>query len=149
MTTETTATRQVQPLGRYIVCPEVYRPDVKRTAIFLAGGITGCPDWQEQIKQTPLYRQWRVDLLNPRRPSFDVSNPAATQEQIEWEFNHLRAADAILFWFCAEQVQPIALFELGRWSMTTKPLFVGVNPNYPRKVDVYEQLKLALYAKMV
>lgn len=130
-------------LGRYVTCPTRYQADVRRTSIFLAGGITGCPDWQAQIAETPLCRQYRVDLLNPRRTTFDVNNAAATVEQIKWEYDHLAAADAILFWFCADTIQPIALLELGAWSRSSKPLFVGVNPLYSRKVDVIEQLKLA------
>lgn len=129
--------------ARFITCPQQYTPETGRRSIFLAGGITGCPDWQSEIAQTPLARVHKIDFLNPRRQEFDVSNPAATEEQIRWEFDHLRIADAILFWFCAEQIQPIALFELGRWSGTSKPLFVGCNPLYPRRLDVVEQLKLA------
>lgn len=128
--------------SRFVVAPEPYAPVPGRVSIFLAGGITGCPDWQSQIARVPLARE-PVDFLNPRRPEFDVRNASATVEQIHWEFEHLRRADAILFWFCADQVQPIALYELGAWAMTDKPLFVGVNDRYPRKVDVIEQLRHA------
>ncbi|WP_443041424.1 nucleoside 2-deoxyribosyltransferase domain-containing protein [Streptomyces sp. B21-083] len=37
----------------------------------------------------------------------------AAREQTAWEYEHLRIADVILFWFRAEAVQPIALYELG------------------------------------
>jgi hypothetical protein len=40
-------------------------------------------------------------------------------------------------------VQPIVLYELAAWSMTTKPLFVGIEPGCARAVDVREQTKLA------
>ncbi len=129
--------------GRMITCPTEYERKPKRVSVFLAGGITGCSDWQSRIGDLPIARYpWEVDFLNPRRPEFDLSNPALTKEQIAWEYRHLEAADAVLFWFCPDQVQPIALFELGCYSATNKPIFVGVDPEYPRKSDVIEQLRL-------
>lgn len=129
--------------ARVFTCPQEYKPEPRRISIFLAGGITGCWDWQSRVATLPIARYpWEVDFLNPRRPFFDVGNPAATVEQIEWEQKHLEKADAILFWFCAEQVQPIALFELGCYSATEKPLFIGVDDEYPRRIDVIEQMRL-------
>ena len=55
---------------------------------------------------------------------------------------HLRLANAIAFWFPPETLCPITLFELGAWSMTDKPLFVGVDPKYQRRLDVKIQTKL-------
>ena len=130
--------------GRYVTCPETYvKENTRRFSVFLAGGITGCPDWQQQLKETPLFREYPVDFLNPRQPSFDVNNPNATQNQISWEHAHFKVADAVLFWFCAETVQPITLFELGVQLSGNKPLFIGVNPNYARKQDVILQTRLA------
>ena len=35
---------------RYIECPEVYNKNEEtETSIYLAGGITNCPDWQQEI----------------------------------------------------------------------------------------------------
>jgi Nucleoside 2-deoxyribosyltransferase like len=84
-----------------------------------------------------------VALLNPRRANFPIGDPSAAMKQIEWEHRHLRMADAILFWFPSETLCPIALYELGAWSMTTKPLFVGVHPEYQRRQDVEIQTRLA------
>jgi len=125
-----------------VTCPERHETKSGRVSIFLAGGITNCPDWQSEILQTPLARE-PVDLLNPRRPALDVSDESKFVEQIAWEAEHLRKADAILFWFCADQIQPIALFELGYWLRSEKPLFIGVNPRYPRRLDVIEQVRHA------
>ena len=50
----------------------------------------------------------------------------------------------MLFWFPAETICPIALFELGgRLLVREQPLFVGTNPNYQRRLDVEVQLRLA------
>jgi hypothetical protein len=64
-------------------------------------------------------------------------------EQITWEHDYLRMADAILFWFPCETICPIVLYELAAWSMTDKPIFVGVHPDYQRRQDVEIQTGLA------
>jgi Nucleoside 2-deoxyribosyltransferase like len=110
-------------------------------AVFMAGGISGCPDWQREV--VGLLRDEPVALLNPRRAAFPIGDPEAGPKQIEWEHRHLRRADAILFWFPRETLCPIALYELGAWSMTTKSLFVGTHPGYPRRMDVEVQTRLA------
>ena len=110
-------------------------------SLFLAGGITGCPSWQQEMVQ--LLSDTPLVLLNPCRVQFPICDLTAARAQIAWEFEHLRKADAILFWFPAETVCPIALYELGAWSMTNKPLFVGVHPSYVRRQDVEIQTGLA------
>jgi hypothetical protein len=82
-------------------------------------------------------------VLNPRRENFPVGQAEATREQTTWEHEHLRIADVILFWFCAEAVQPIALYELGAHAARGTRLAVGTHPEYPRRLEVLEQLRLA------
>ena len=124
----------------YVEALDEYDPGLL-PAVFLAGGISGCPDWQREV--VGLLRDEPVVLLNPRRAAFPIGDPAAGLKQIEWEYRHLRKADAILFWFPRETLCPIALYELGAWSMTAKPLFVGTDPDYPRRLDVEVQTRLA------
>lgn len=128
---------------RYVEAPEEWPSGLRREypSVFLAGGITGCPDWQAQM--AAFLTGHGVTLLNPRRANFPIGDPDAAREQIEWEHTHLRRADAIVFWFCAAQIQPIALYELGAWSMTQKPMTVGVEPGYEREQDVRIQTELA------
>jgi Nucleoside 2-deoxyribosyltransferase like len=108
--------------------------------IFLAGGISGVQDWQGRAVER-LRPHWPV-IYNPRRTVFPAGDETG-REQIVWEFDHLRLADAILFWFSYETVQPIALYELGRWAESGKPVVVGAHPEYGRRFDVVEQLRLA------
>lgn len=108
--------------------------------VFLAGGITGCPDWQAELLHD--VHSPRVTVLNPRRAAFDVTDKNLAFEQIQWEHKALRAAYGISFWFAAETVQPITLYELGAWSMTDKPLLVGCHPDYERRADVKIQTAL-------
>ncbi len=106
----------------------------------MAGGISGCPDWQREI--CTLLSETSIVFLNPRRSHFSLEDASSAPAQIEWEFRHLRIASAILFWFPAESLCPIALYELGAWSMTEKSLFVGVDPDYARRSDIEIQTRL-------
>jgi hypothetical protein len=126
---------------RYIEALEDYTPQPGERSLFLAGGISGCPDWQRTI--VALLADTPLVLLNPRRASFPIDDPSAADMQIAWEHEHLRRAGAILFWFPCETLNPIVLYELGAWSMTEKPLFVGVHPRYQRRQDVEIQTRLA------
>jgi hypothetical protein len=133
----------------YIECPKEWGDETEDPedetidwpAIFLGGGITGAPDWQTEIS-TMLDH---CIILNPRRANFPMHDPHAAQEQIEWEHRHLRRADGILFWFPKINAAgcPITLYELGAWTMTTKPIFIGIEPGYVRESDVRIQTQLA------
>jgi Nucleoside 2-deoxyribosyltransferase like len=125
----------------YVEAPERYPPESQLPKLFLAGGITGVQDWQSEA--ATMLRPFEVMVFNPRRAAFDVRDEAAGDEQIEWEHEHLRAADVISFWFSFETLHPITLYELGAWSMTDKPIIVGAHPDFPRRIDVVKQTKLA------
>jgi hypothetical protein len=126
-------------MSRYLEAPAEFTGD--GPSLFLACGITSCPDWQADVVR--LLADLPIFLLNPRRADFPIHDPSAAQAQIEWEHLHLRRATAILFWFPCETLCPISLYELGAWSMIAKPLFVGVHPNYQRRRDVEIQTRLA------
>lgn len=107
------------------------------TSVFLAGGITGCPNWQAELRDLLAHEE--ITLLNPRRDDFPINDPLAAPLQIRWEYEHLRRATAILFWFPFESICPIALFELGAWLGSPKKLFIGAHPNYSRRLDITNQ----------
>lgn len=82
--------------------------------------------------------------MNPRRRIFPADDPDAMAEQVRWEYEHLRRADVILFWFGASRsVQPIALYELGMHATRAVPLVVGTDAEYPRRRDIELQLSCA------
>lgn len=129
---------------QYIECPEPYLGALP--GVFLAGGITGCPSWQPEaaallaaLADTP------IAIFNPARAHFPIHDPHAASEQINWEFNHLRTAEVILFWFPASGLvpQPIVLYELGRHAALGRRIAVGADPDYIRRDDVVVQLGLA------
>ena len=111
-----------------------------KNSVFLAGGITNCPDWQSDIVK--MLVDTDLTLLNPRRADFPIGDPDAAFDQIQWEHNALRAAENILFWFPCDTICPIVLYELGAWSMSDKPIYVGVHRDYQRRQDVEIQTGL-------
>ena len=129
------------------VCPDRYTGS--SLSVFLAGGITDCPDWQTYMKDKIVKDLPGLIVLNPRRASFDVTNKSALKEQITWEYDALRQAELILFWFPkGPSVCPIALFELGTWSIKhihhCNNIIVGCDPEYKRREDVETQLHLVM-----
>lgn len=108
--------------------------------IFLGGGISGCGDWQATMED--LLTGLPVIQINPRRENFDITDPAVSIEQIKWEHRHLKQCNCILFWFPCETLCPITLFELGRWLHSKTKVFVGVHPDYKRRLDVEIQSRL-------
>jgi hypothetical protein len=140
----------------YIEAPDDYALKVGERSVFLAGGITGCPDWQSSMVEKLREKGGKMAVFNPRRSNFDVKDPTAAEKQIAWEFKALRSAELISFWFAEDQIQPIALFEYGAWmshSWSFKGqcvelegqgnVVVGCHPKYPRRQDVIIQTRLA------
>lgn len=110
--------------------------------IFLAGGISNCPDWQKTAELF-LNALDKVAILNPRRHNWNMdSQDLASIEQIEWEHKYLTTVDMVLFWFPEETLCPITLFELGAALQRKATVLVGVHPNYQRKLDVITQVRL-------
>jgi len=110
--------------------------------VFLAGGITNCPDWQQEV--VGLLSDELITLLNPRRKNFPIEYPNAAQEQIEWEFHRLNNADIFSMWFSgSDSDQPICMYELGRHLVLHKDhpetIVIGVEPGYRRTQDVMIQ----------
>jgi hypothetical protein len=124
----------------YIEAPN--RDFVKdRLALFLAGGITGCPDFQTDVVEA--LKDTNVIVFNPRRKNFDIKDPTASRKQITWEHDMFEYSDMLCFWFCKETIQPIVLLKLGKYLIaSTKPAVIGIAPGYSRESDVRIQTTL-------
>jgi hypothetical protein len=137
---------------KIVVAPE--KPDLDehydRPYLFLAGGITNCDEWQDEVCEKLSDDSIVGTVFNPRRKNFPMGDPEAGKKQIAWEYwalNDLNP-DIISFWFDGgESLQPITLYELGRYSTkhmlkgSPEHLVVASDPNYGRDMDVREQLK--------
>jgi hypothetical protein len=132
---------------KVVTAPESLQ-DLPSPSVFLAGGITGCPDWQQDM----ITRLRDINfgcLLNPRRANFPIHDPNAANEQITWEFKALRAANIFSMWFSnAPSDQPICFYELGRHLAMRqvdnqfKYVVIGVEKGFKRSQDVYIQTGL-------
>ena len=108
--------------------------------LFLAGGISNCPNWQALMLSS--LSDLAISVANPRRDAYDYAMDEA--RQVEWEHHALNRSKCVSFWFPEETLCPITLFELGRFaSQTQTPIFVGLHPRYGRHVNVTTQLRLA------
>jgi len=130
---------------KYIQCPAEYlAKEATAPSLFLAGGITGCLEWQTKLLLH--LEKENVVIINPRRKDFDVSNPNMEREQIEWEYRHLNRSDIVSFWFPCETLCPITLFELADMVALSKhtnlKVLVGCHPEYKRIRDIKIQLGL-------
>ncbi len=116
--------------------------------IFLAGGISNCPDWQSIIieklnNEDNPYQQIMLEgvtVFNPRRKNYENVEDTIV-EQITWEFFKLKESDIIAFWFSSGSLNPITLYEYGKHVTSTK-LVVGVDVGYERKNDIKIQTSL-------
>ncbi len=129
----------------YVQCPAKVEPhDAHKTWGFIAGGISNCPDWQKEM--VGRIRLLGLDddfvVINPRREDFNIHDPKMTEQQIEWEREHLDTADLIVFWFPFHTLCPITLYELGVAAASGASLIVGCHPAYERIIDVKKQLSL-------
>ena len=131
-------------MGKIIRSPEPLGTE-SDCSIFLAGGISNCPDWQEDVAKR-LEHSTPATIYNPRRLDFDMTAyEDVSRQQITWEFYALRMSKVNLFWFPCETVCPITLFELGSAIHRLHPgaLMVGAHPDYSRRFDLIEQSRLA------
>lgn len=109
--------------------------------VFLAGGISGCEDWQSKLVSL-LKDIDNLVLINPRRENFD-KNLISTEEQVTWEYQAIKKSPGIIFWFTPPTLNPITLFEYGKCLVdSNKNVIVGIHPEYSRKEDVIIQTKL-------
>ncbi|MEW1687497.1 nucleoside 2-deoxyribosyltransferase domain-containing protein [Streptomyces sp. NPDC091265] len=125
----------------YVEAPEEFAG--AGVCLFLAGGISDCPDWQKTA--TAALDDLDVTVLNPRRSNFPLHDPNAEATQVGWEYRHLRRAHLAVFWFPESPTshQPIALYELGARVGESGHVVVGTDPGYVRRTNVVAQLALA------
>lgn len=145
---------------KVITAVEEYSKQPDDVTVFLAGGITNCPEWQNgvieilrEFDSLPEYDLDNVVIFNPRRENFPIHDKNASFEQIKWEFNKLELADIFSMYFCdADSDQPICMYELGRNIVRiqnkfpdtwTDRIIITCNTNYRRDTDVFTQTNFA------
>ena len=98
---------------------------LKNPSVFLAGSIEmgKADDWQTKLANE--FSSWDVVFLNPRRSTWDSSweqrqSAINFNYQVNWEMNHLEAADIIFMYFAPDTKSPISLLELGAYGASGK-----------------------------
>ncbi|GAA2312577.1 nucleoside 2-deoxyribosyltransferase domain-containing protein [Streptomyces nigrescens] len=123
---------------RYVEAPDEFT-GFGGVCLFLAGGISDCPDWQRIV--TAALEDLDITVFNPRRATFPLHDPTAEAAQVGWEYRHLRRADLLVFWFPdSPSHQPIALYELGMAAAQDVDLVVGADLGYVRRTNMLAQL---------
>lgn len=125
--------------------------------LFMAGGISGCWNWQDALYQAVANRLdrllpvgWELDnkpftIASPRRAHGLEKDGNAAAEQIAWEYAAMSRTALTSFYFTRDTVQPIVLLELGKhlakpWGNQITACELG----YERAFDVYTQTSLSL-----
>lgn len=120
--------------------------ELVKPSVFLAGGITNCPDWQKDFIDnfTNSFSIREVTIVNPRCEEWDDTrdNIEVSKEQISWEKNYLDVTTGVVFWFPKETLCPITLFELGGALYSRNIIAIGIDPEYQRKLDIEVQVGL-------
>lgn len=147
-----------------ITAAENYEPFTKLTScttVFLAGGITNCPLWQDKVI-AQIRDKWiateHLVIFNPRRKDFPINDKFAAYQQIQWEYEMLDNCDIFSMYFSSgESDQPICMYELGRNILRMQMRFpsdwqdrivISVEDGYKRKQDVLIQTQLATNNKI-
>lgn len=139
---------------KVITAPEYYEPHDKDITVFLAGGITNCPDWQsEVIKDLNVNNLSSLIVFNPRRNNFPIEDKSAAYTQIKWEYKMLEKCDIFSMYFSSgDSDQPICMYELGRNILRMQMrhpsdwqdrIVISVEDDYRRRQDVLIQTGLA------
>ena len=117
-----------------LVAPE--RRTLAGPSVFLAGGITDSPLWQDDVINHLTATLDGIIIFNPRRPNFNPQRPndfgdvaVEYEQQVIWELDHIFAADLVLFWFPAAECR-ITRIEFGLVVGHNKPVVVGADPQF-------------------
>lgn len=134
---------------------QVHLDDLLDPCIFLAGTIDNGDSEDWQAKATELLKD-DFHIFNPRREKWDptlkqsIDNPQF-REQVEWELDHMRDADIILFNFLDDSKSPITLMELGLHAPDLGKCVVCCGPNFWRRGNVEiicERFDIPLFDKL-
>jgi len=144
---------------KVITAVEEYQSKDFEVDCFLAGGITNCWEWQNEVikqldsfTQDPRIKLDHLNIYNPRRKNFPIDDPNASTEQITWEFNNLQKMKIFSMYFCGNTVsdQPICFYELGRNLEVFRAnndldhVVITVEGDFKRVQDVVIQVRLVV-----
>lgn len=132
---------------KVITAPEYYSPKNDEVCVFLAGGITNCDDWQQEViyylKHIPKNKIDRLVIFNPRRIKWPKDGDLdEIRRQIHWEADYIRSADIFSMYFTNTEKsdQPICFYELGKYLGTARKI-ISYQEGFKRAFDVDIQIE--------
>jgi hypothetical protein len=109
--------------------------------VFLGGSIEmgKADDWQNKLCEE-FINEKNIIFFNPRRDSWDNSwiqeeKNTVFNQQVNWELNHLDAADLIFMYLQPNAISPISLLEIGLYA-NSKKLIICCPDGFHRKGNV-------------
>jgi hypothetical protein len=111
----------------FLVAPN--RGPLPKPVVFLAGGITNSPRWQDVAVEYLNRSVEGITICNPRRPRDFEDDDVEYQQQVTWELDHLQAADLVLFWFPAAECR-MTRIELGLSLGRGQSAIIGSEPGF-------------------
>jgi hypothetical protein len=133
---------------KVITAPEYYVPTNEEIAVFLAGGITNCEDWQQEVidylKSLPEEKTDKLVIYNPRRDKWPKSSDTEEiRRQINWEADYIRSADIFTMYFTNTEKsdQPICFYELGKYANNNTDI-ISYQEGFKRALDVEFQMSI-------
>lgn len=101
--------------------------------VFLAGPIQGVHDWQSEIAKE--FESLDITFFSPRRSEFETFDYT---EQVQWESEHLRYADLIVFCIPPKDYDVVGryyaqttIYELSEWLNKGKDILLYIDTSYP------------------
>ena len=132
---------------KVITAPEYYVPKKTEITVFLAGGITNCEDWQQEVidylQNLPENQTEKLVIYNPRRSEWpDNGDVEEIRRQINWEADYIRHADIFSMYFVntKKSDQPICFYELGKYANCRS--VISYQEGFTRALDVKLQLEV-------
>ncbi len=133
---------------KVVIAPEYYALKSDDVAVFLAGGITNCEDWQNKVidclKRYPAKDTEHLVIFNPRRSEWPSNGDTdEIRRQIHWEAEYIRKCDIFSMYFTntKDSDQPICFYELGRYTQNGRDI-ISYQEGFKRALDVDIQMEI-------
>lgn len=132
---------------KVITAPEYYALRNDDVAVFLAGGITNCEDWQNKVidclKRYTSNITDKLVIFNPRRSEWPSNGDLEeVRRQIHWEADYICKCNIFSMYFTntKDSDQPICFYELGRYTQGRD--IISYQEGFRRALDVDIQMEI-------
>lgn len=133
---------------KVITAPEYYALKSDDVAVFLAGGITNCEDWQSEVisylASLPAKDTEHLVIFNPRRTKWPKNGDTdEIRRQIHWEADYISKSNIFSMYFTntKDSDQPICFYELGRYTQNSRNI-ISYQEGFKRALDVDIQMEI-------